>query len=173
MFQSSDHIYDLLWSCSNRSMSFLYCVQTWSCYFILFFFFDAAKALYFTLQVEKEKRVSSVCSHLKWWSSPKRWVQTFPERISLILGSLHPGYCYVGYHSAELSQKYYLDGRNSNPMRNYVKIYSARKLEHILLWVCGVSDSNYLSIYRDGKRLCELNLSTIDLEKKIQNIPHF
>lgn len=42
--------------------------------------------------MEKEKRVSSVCSHLKWWSSPKRWVQTFAKRGSLwFLAHYTPG----------------------------------------------------------------------------------
>lgn len=73
--------------------------------------------------------------------------------------------CWISLCRAE-KKNLYLNGEISNPMRIYVKIYGAGKLEHILLCVCGISDCHYLSIYRNGKRLCELNLSTTDLEKK-------
>lgn len=82
-----------------------------------FFFFDAAKALYFKLQVEKEKRVFSVCS-LEWWSSPKRWVQTFPKRDQTDSWptTSQALLCWISLCWAE-KKHHYLDDGNSNHMR--------------------------------------------------------
>lgn len=119
---------------------------------VLLFFCDAAKATYFKLQAEKEKRISRVCS-LEWCSS-KRWVQTFPKRGSgWFLSHCIPGTCWISVCWAE-KKHHYLDGGNINPMRNYVKIYSAGKLGHISLCVCGISDCHIICPYIGMEKDC-------------------